>query len=71
MDKKQQCRMSNKEWKELLSEQFGVSKTTAKEMLHGMMQWKNMIILRGRLIQSKRIRRIYNEAEILQLEKHT
>ena len=40
MEKKKQCRMSNKEWKEFLSVQFGVSKTTAKNMLHDMMRWK-------------------------------
>jgi len=33
-------RLSNREWKEFLAEQFGVSKTTAKEMLHSMMRWK-------------------------------
>lgn len=33
-------RLSNREWKEFLAEQFGVSKATAKEMLHGMMRWK-------------------------------
>lgn len=33
-------RLTNREWKDFLSEQFGVSKTSAKEMLHGMMRWK-------------------------------
>jgi recombinational DNA repair protein (RecF pathway) len=35
-------KLSNREWKEFLAKQFGISKTSAKEMLHGMMQWKNM-----------------------------
>ena len=35
-------KLSNREWKEFLAKQFRVSKTSAKEMLHGMMQWKNM-----------------------------
>ena len=33
-------RLTNTEWKEFLSEQFGVSKTSAKEMLHVMMSVK-------------------------------
>ena len=33
-------RMSNKEWVDFLSEQFTVSRTSAKEMLRGLMKWK-------------------------------
>ena len=33
-------RLTNAEWKKFLSEQFGVSKTSAKEMLHVMMSVK-------------------------------
>lgn len=33
-------RLTNREWKDFLSEQFDVSKTSAAEMLHGMMRWK-------------------------------
>ena len=33
-------RMSNKEWIDFLSEQFDVSRTSAREMLHGLMKWK-------------------------------
>lgn len=33
-------KLSNREWKEFLSKHFGISKTSAKEMLHGMMRWK-------------------------------
>lgn len=33
-------RLSNKEWVDLLAEQFDVSRTSAKEMLHGMMRCK-------------------------------
>ena len=33
-------KMSNKQWIDLLSEQFNVSRTTAKEMLHVMMKIK-------------------------------
>ena len=30
-------RLTNAEWKDFLSEQFGISKTSAREMLHAMM----------------------------------
>ena len=33
-------RMSNKEWVDFLSEQFTVSRTSAREMLHGLMKCK-------------------------------
>lgn len=33
-------KMSNKEWIDFLVCQFDISRTSAKEMLHGMMQWK-------------------------------
>ena len=33
-------RLTNAEWKDFLSEQFGVSKTSAREMLHRMMSVK-------------------------------
>lgn len=33
-------KMSNKEWVDFLSEQFTVSRTSAREMLHGLMKWK-------------------------------
>lgn len=33
-------KISNKEWVDFLSEQFAVSRTTAREMLHGLMKWK-------------------------------
>lgn len=33
-------KMSNKEWVDFLSEQFNVSRTSAREMLHGLMKWK-------------------------------
>lgn len=33
-------KMSNKEWIDFLSEQFNVSRTTAREMLHSLMMWK-------------------------------
>ena len=32
--------MTNKEWIDFLSEQFDISRTSAMEMLHGMMQCK-------------------------------
>ena len=33
-------RLTNAEWKDFLAEQFGISRTSAAEMLHGMMRWK-------------------------------
>lgn len=33
-------RMTNSDWKELLAEHWNISKTSAKEMLHGMYQMK-------------------------------
>lgn len=33
-------RMTNRQWVVFLSEQFDISRTSAKEMLHGMMRWK-------------------------------
>jgi hypothetical protein len=33
-------KLSNREWKDFLSQQFDISKTSAREMLHGMMRWK-------------------------------
>ena len=33
-------RLTNAEWKDFLSEQFGISKSSAREMLHGMMSVK-------------------------------
>ena len=33
-------KMTNKEWVDFLSEQFTVSRTSAREMLHGLMRWK-------------------------------
>jgi hypothetical protein len=33
-------RLTNKEWIDFLSDQFDISRTSAREMLHGMMQWK-------------------------------
>ena len=38
--KKQTKRMTNKEWIDFLCEQFRISRTSAKAMLHGMMSWK-------------------------------
>lgn len=32
--------MTNKEWIDFLSEQFDISRTSARKMLHDMMQWK-------------------------------
>ena len=37
---KQPERMTNRQWIDFLSAQFDISRTSAKEMLHGMMQWK-------------------------------
>ena len=33
-------RMTNRQWIDFLSAQFDISRTSAKEMLHRMMQWK-------------------------------
>ena len=33
-------RLSNAQWVDFLSTQFDISRTSAKEMLHGMMRWK-------------------------------
>ena len=33
-------RMTNRQWIDFLSAQFDISRTSAKEMLHGMMRWK-------------------------------
>lgn len=33
-------RMTNRQWIDFLSAQFDISRTSAKEMLRGMMQWK-------------------------------
>lgn len=44
-------KMTNREWKDLLAEEFGVSKTCAKEMLHAIMDVKKL----------KDIRRITDE----------
>lgn len=33
-------RMTNRQWVDFLSAQFDISRTSAKEMLHGMMRWK-------------------------------
>lgn len=33
-------KMSNNEWIDFLVSQFDVSRTSAREMLHGMMRWK-------------------------------
>lgn len=33
-------KMSNKQWIDFLSKQFNISRTSAREMLHGMMCWK-------------------------------
>lgn len=33
-------RLTNKEWIDFLSDQFDISRTSAREMLHGMMRWK-------------------------------
>ena len=33
-------RMTNRQWVDFLSAKFDISRTSAKEMLHGMMQWK-------------------------------
>ena len=33
-------KLTNAEWKDFLSEQFGISKASAREMLHGMMSVK-------------------------------
>ena len=40
LPKNERHKLSNREWKEFLSRQFDISKTSAKEMLHGMMRWK-------------------------------
>lgn len=32
-------RMTNRQWVDFLSAQFDISRTSAKEMLHGMMRW--------------------------------
>lgn len=39
-ERKKGERMSNREWVDFLSEQFNVSRTSAREMLHGLMKWK-------------------------------
>lgn len=39
-ERKKGERMSNREWVDFLSEQFNVSRTSAREMLHGLMTWK-------------------------------
>ncbi len=36
----QKVKLTNAEWKDFLSEQFDVSRTTAKEMLHALMALK-------------------------------
>ena len=36
----QKNKMNNSEWKDFLCEQFDVSRTTAKEMLHALMSLK-------------------------------
>lgn len=33
-------RMNNRQWIDFLCAQFDISRTSAKEMLHGMMRWK-------------------------------
>ena len=33
-------RMTNRQWVDFLCAQFDISRTSAKEMLHGMMRWK-------------------------------
>lgn len=33
-------RMTNRQWVDFLVAQFDISRTSAKEMLHGMMRWK-------------------------------
>ena len=33
-------KMSNKEWVDFLSDQFRISRTSARNMLHGMLKWK-------------------------------
>lgn len=39
-DEPEQTRMSNKEWIDFLSEQFNVSRTSARGMLHGLIKCK-------------------------------
>lgn len=34
--------MTNREWKELIAKEFGVSKSLANEMLHAMYETKNI-----------------------------
>lgn len=41
-EKQSKHRMTSKEWIDFLVEQFDVSRTSAKEMLHGMMEYKKI-----------------------------
>ena len=38
--KPERKKMSNKEWVDFLSDQFCISRTSARNMLHGMLKWK-------------------------------
>ncbi len=38
--KEERKKMSNKEWIDFLSEQFSISRTSARNMLHCMLKWK-------------------------------
>ena len=42
--------MTNREWIDLLSKEFAVSRTSARDMLHALMTISGMTISRGRLI---------------------
>ena len=60
-------RMTNRQWIDFLSAQFDISRTSAKEMLHGMMQWKKednfKKLFNGKKIQYKSVRRQQEIAE--------
>lgn len=47
-------RMTNRQWIDFLSAQFDISRTSAKEMLHGMMQWKKEDNLKSCLMGDRR-----------------
>ena len=55
-------RLTNAEWKDFLSESFGISKSSAREMLHGMMSVKREDNFKKRFNQRRGERR---EADML------
>ena len=50
-------RLTNAEWKDFLSESFGISKSSAREMLHGMMSVKREDNFKKRFNQRRGERR--------------